>query len=51
MNSAPRLPATLPYKWREAAWRGIMCRCPRCEGAAMFGKWLKPVESCKAYGQ
>ncbi len=26
-------------------------RCPRCDGAKLFRKWLKPVDRCRACGQ
>lgn len=54
MNAAPltpRIPATLPHTYREAAVRGLRGRCPRCNGAELFRKWLKPVDTCRACGQ
>ena len=48
MTSAP-LPAAeieLPETWLAALLRGLRCRCPRCDQAALFRKWLKPVDSC-----
>ena len=38
----PDLPATLG----EAAFRGVRGKCPRCCEAALFRKWLKPVDIC-----
>jgi uncharacterized protein (DUF983 family) len=36
----------LPEGWIPALARGARCRCPRCGEAALFRKWLKPVERC-----
>lgn len=44
-------PAALPASYRFAILRGLRCRCPRCEGAPLFRKWLKPVDRCSACGQ
>ncbi|MDE2562272.1 MAG: DUF983 domain-containing protein [Sphingomonadales bacterium] len=41
----------LPHKATEAMWRGARGRCPRCEGAPLFRKFLKPVDRCRACGQ
>ncbi len=46
-----RLPATLPDTFWQAARRAIGNRCPRCGGAELFHKWLKPVERCRACAQ
>ncbi|WP_342341743.1 DUF983 domain-containing protein [Croceibacterium atlanticum] len=35
----------------ETAMRGVRGRCPRCNGAELFRKWLKPVDHCRACGQ
>jgi len=37
---------TLPEGWIPALVRGAKCRCPRCGEAALFRKWLKPVDRC-----
>lgn len=49
--SLPIAPVPLPATWLEAALRAITFKCPRCGGAHLFGKWLKPVERCSACGQ
>ena len=36
----------LPAGWIAALVRGAKCHCPRCGEAALFRKWLKPVERC-----
>ena len=36
----------LPAGWLPAVLRGGKGRCPRCGEAALFRKWLKPVERC-----
>lgn len=50
MNSYPS-PATLPLSFREAAWRGIRGKCPRCGEGALFARWLKPHGYCPACAQ
>lgn len=48
----PAVPSFLPATYLEAATRaGLRCKCPRCGGAPLFRKWLKPVERCAACGQ
>jgi len=37
---------TLPTGWFAALLRGIKGQCPRCDEAALFRKWLKPVDAC-----
>lgn len=37
---------TLPGGWIPALVRGAKGTCPRCGEAALFRKWLKPVERC-----
>jgi uncharacterized protein (DUF983 family) len=39
-------PIDLPVGWLPAVLRGIKGQCPRCGEAALFGKWLKPVDRC-----
>ncbi|QNA83750.1 DUF983 domain-containing protein [Sphingomonas sp. So64.6b] len=34
-----------------ALWRGCRDRCPACDGARLFGKFLKPLDRCPACGQ
>lgn len=46
-----RVPATLPFRYREVALRGLRGHCPRCDGGGLFRKWLKPVDHCPACGQ
>lgn len=36
----------LPQSAVAALLRGVRRRCPRCGEAALFRKWLKPVEAC-----
>lgn len=36
----------LPGGWIPALVRGAKGCCPRCGEAALFRKWLKPVERC-----
>ena len=45
--SSETLPATFP----QAARRAVAGRCPRCDGAQLFRKWLKPVDRCRTCGQ
>jgi uncharacterized protein (DUF983 family) len=42
---APEL-VELPAGWIPALTRGAKGTCPRCGEAALFAKWLKPVERC-----
>ncbi|MBA4050408.1 MAG: hypothetical protein C0472_00710 [Erythrobacter sp.] len=37
---------TLPQGWIPALLRGAKGKCPRCGEAALFRKWLKPVDRC-----
>lgn len=48
MASAPLSPheVDLPESWIAALLRGLRGRCPRCERAPLFRKWLKPVDNC-----
>lgn len=41
----------LPESMTAAAMRGIRGRCPRCDKASLFRKWLKPVDRCAACDQ
>ena len=43
--------ATLPLSFRDAAWRGIRGKCPRCGEGALFARWLKPHGNCPACAQ
>ncbi|GAB4483313.1 MAG: hypothetical protein OHK0018_14960 [Erythrobacter tepidarius] len=36
----------LPAGWIPALVRGAKGKCPRCGQAALFAKWLKPVDRC-----
>ncbi|MGD9664324.1 MAG: DUF983 domain-containing protein [Novosphingobium sp.] len=45
------IPARLPLTFWQAILRGITCKCPRCGGASLFRKWLKPVETCPVCAQ
>jgi uncharacterized protein (DUF983 family) len=36
----------LPNGWVPALVRGLRGKCPRCGEAALFRKWLKPVDRC-----
>jgi uncharacterized protein (DUF983 family) len=36
----------LPKGWVSALVRGLRGKCPRCGEAALFRKWLKPVDRC-----
>ncbi len=45
---------TTPLPHRDvgpALWRGIKGRCPACGAARLFGRFLKPVDTCPACGQ
>jgi uncharacterized protein (DUF983 family) len=44
---SPDLPHTL---W-AAMRRGMIGKCPRCGGAHLFARFLKPVERCALCGQ
>jgi uncharacterized protein (DUF983 family) len=47
MSSAPpTAPIDLPASLGSAFWRGLKGICPRCGAAALFRKWLKPVDTC-----
>jgi uncharacterized protein (DUF983 family) len=48
MPSTPLSPdqIELPAGWIPALVRGARGRCPRCEQAALFRAWLKPVDRC-----
>jgi uncharacterized protein (DUF983 family) len=41
----------LPARGWEAMMRGVRNRCPRCNGADLFRRFLKPVPACPACGQ
>lgn len=41
-DACPALPAT----GREAIVRGVLGRCPRCNEARLFSRFLKPVAHC-----
>jgi len=30
--------------------RGLRCRCPRCDQAKLFRRWLKPIDRCPSCG-
>ena len=36
----------LPEGLAQAVMRGVRGCCPRCDGAKLFRKWLKPVDTC-----
>jgi uncharacterized protein (DUF983 family) len=48
MPSTPLSPdqIDLPAGWVPSVLRGLKGQCPRCGEAALFRKWLKPVERC-----
>lgn len=48
MTSRPLSPdqIDLPDGWIGALLRGGRGHCPRCDRAALFARWLKPVETC-----
>lgn len=48
MTDSPALRADvpLPESFWSAMVRGMRGKCPRCAGAALFRKWLKPVDHC-----
>lgn len=41
---------TLPVRATAALIRGAKCVCPRCGEAALFRKWLKPIDTCPHCG-
>jgi uncharacterized protein (DUF983 family) len=41
----------LPASIWQAMKRGALSRCPRCDGAPLFRKWLKSVDACAACQQ
>jgi uncharacterized protein (DUF983 family) len=43
--------AALPASWWQTARRGLLGQCPRCGGARLFRRWLKPVDRCPACRQ
>lgn len=43
--------ASLPQTLWAAMARGLRGKCPRCGGAHLFARFLKPVERCGACGQ
>ena len=48
---APRNRPDLPRNLRGALLRGVKGQCPRCDGARLFRKFLKPVDHCPACHQ
>lgn len=49
---APLLPVcALPSSFGAALVRGLRCSCPRCGGAGLFVRWLKPIDVCGSCGQ
>ncbi|PEQ14504.1 hypothetical protein B2G71_02685 [Novosphingobium sp. PC22D] len=44
-------PPSLPQTFVQALVRGARGRCPRCDGAPLFRRWLKSVDACAACGQ
>ena len=38
-------------EWKQAAWRGFVGRCPRCDAAPLFVGWLRVRSHCPACGQ
>ena len=46
-DACPALPAT----GREAIVRGILGRCPRCDEAGLFSRFLKPIAHCPRCAQ
>jgi len=50
MSPGP-VPADLPATFWQAASRGLRGRCPRCGGAHLFRRWLKPFDHCRCCGQ
>ncbi|WP_447952863.1 DUF983 domain-containing protein [Sphingopyxis chilensis] len=46
-DACPALPAT----GREAIVRGILGRCPRCNEARLFARFLKPIAHCPRCAQ
>ena len=50
-EQAARPTTALPRSLWEALTRGMFGKCPRCEGASLFRKWLKPVDRCACCGQ
>ena len=47
----PALPAAFPHSLPQAALRGARGTCPRCGGARLFFRWLRPVGRCGGCGQ
>ncbi|QYJ06954.1 DUF983 domain-containing protein [Qipengyuania flava] len=43
-----RTDVALPHTFGAALLRGARGQCPRCGEAALFRKWLKPVDHCRA---
>ena len=48
--SNPKRQSELPATAGETLLRGLRGACPRCGGASLFRKWLKPVETCAHCG-
>ncbi|MCB2087623.1 MAG: DUF983 domain-containing protein [Sphingomonadaceae bacterium] len=42
--------STLPHSLWDTLVRGMRGKCPRCGGASLFRKWLKPRDACAACG-
>ncbi|MDR2857104.1 MAG: DUF983 domain-containing protein [Novosphingobium sp.] len=41
----------LPLTAWAAIGRGLLCRCPRCDQAKLFLRFLKPIPACPHCGQ
>lgn len=50
-SALPLSRSSLPRTLGGAVWRGIRGQCPRCGGAHLFARFLKPVERCRMCGQ
>lgn len=50
-TTGPLATSYLPHALSEGMMRGVRGKCPRCAGAPLFAKFLKPVARCRACGQ
>ena len=51
MSPVDKTCTALPATFLRAARRAVAGRCPRCGGARLFRKWLRPFDRCPACEQ
>jgi uncharacterized protein (DUF983 family) len=43
--------STAKRSWKQAMWRGALCRCPACGKGRMFSRFLKVADACDSCGE